>query len=106
MTPPVLSGRRRRSITLQLFSDAGFEAFAEAEGAVPQRVQFQAHPGGEVLAVPTDVTEPEDRARLVASAVSAFGGLDLVAIVAKARGVQVVEHFLVVFEVLVHFDGE
>ncbi|MFM8270996.1 MAG: SDR family NAD(P)-dependent oxidoreductase, partial [Gemmata sp.] len=30
--------------------------------------------GGEVLAVPTDVTEPEDRARLVASAVSAFGG--------------------------------
>ncbi len=33
--------------------------------------------GGEVLAVPTDVTNPDDRQRLVETAVSAFGGLDL-----------------------------
>ncbi len=33
--------------------------------------------GGDVLAVPTDVTKPDDRQRLIANCVSAFGGLDL-----------------------------
>jgi NAD(P)-dependent dehydrogenase (short-subunit alcohol dehydrogenase family) len=33
--------------------------------------------GGDVIAVPADVTAPEDRRRLVESAVEAFGGLDL-----------------------------
>ncbi|MBY0459601.1 MAG: SDR family NAD(P)-dependent oxidoreductase, partial [Gemmataceae bacterium] len=33
--------------------------------------------GGEVLSVPTDVTEADDRAQLVTRAVEAFGGLDL-----------------------------
>ncbi len=39
-----------RNITLQLFSDAGLKAVAEAEGAVPQGVQFEAELGGEALA--------------------------------------------------------
>src|SRR5262249_11486949 len=33
--------------------------------------------GGELLAVPTDVTKPDDRQNLVEAAVTAFGGLDL-----------------------------
>ncbi|MBN9118340.1 MAG: SDR family oxidoreductase [Planctomycetes bacterium] len=33
--------------------------------------------GGDVIAVPTDVTNPDDRRHLVDAAVSAFGGLDL-----------------------------
>jgi short-subunit dehydrogenase len=33
--------------------------------------------GGDVIAVPTDVTNPDDRKQLVESAVAAFGGLDL-----------------------------
>ena len=33
--------------------------------------------GGDAVAVPTDVTNPGDRARLVEAAVAAFGGLDL-----------------------------
>ncbi len=33
--------------------------------------------GGDVLAVPTDVTKPDDRSRLIETTVSAFGGLDL-----------------------------
>jgi short-subunit dehydrogenase len=33
--------------------------------------------GADVIAVPTDITKPDDRAHLVASATAAFGGLDL-----------------------------
>ncbi len=33
--------------------------------------------GGDVIAVPTDITNPDDRQRLVVAAVAAFGGLDL-----------------------------
>ncbi len=33
--------------------------------------------GGDVLCVPTDITKPEDRVRLVNTAVEKFGGLDL-----------------------------
>jgi short-subunit dehydrogenase len=33
--------------------------------------------GGDVLVVPTDITKPDDRARLVDAAVEKFGGLDL-----------------------------
>jgi len=33
--------------------------------------------GGDVIVVPTDVTQPEERARLVETAVAQFGGLDL-----------------------------
>jgi short-subunit dehydrogenase len=33
--------------------------------------------GGDVLVVPTDVTKPEDRERLIATAVDTFGGIDL-----------------------------
>src|SRR5689334_7666512 len=33
--------------------------------------------GGDVVAVPTDITRPDDRRHLVDSAVAAFGGLDL-----------------------------
>ena len=33
--------------------------------------------GGDVIAVPTDITKPDDRQRLVDTAASAFGGLDL-----------------------------
>lgn len=33
--------------------------------------------GGDVIAVPTDVTNPDDRRNLVDAAVAAFGGLDL-----------------------------
>jgi len=33
--------------------------------------------GGDVIAVPTDITKPEDRRHLVDTAVSVFGGLDL-----------------------------
>jgi len=33
--------------------------------------------GGDVIVVPTDITNPAERARLVESAVAAFGGLDL-----------------------------
>lgn len=33
--------------------------------------------GGDAVAVPTDVTSPDDRERLVETAVAAFGGLDL-----------------------------
>src|SRR5262245_20304117 len=33
--------------------------------------------GGDVIAVPTDVTKPDDRRHLVDAAVTAFGGLDL-----------------------------
>lgn len=33
--------------------------------------------GGDVLVVPTDVTKPEDRQRLVDTATASFGGLDL-----------------------------
>jgi short-subunit dehydrogenase len=33
--------------------------------------------GGDVIAVPTDITQPEDRRRLVGAAVAAFGGLDI-----------------------------
>jgi 3-oxoacyl-[acyl-carrier protein] reductase len=40
--------------------------------------------GGEVLAVPADVTEPDQPARLVAAAVEAYGKLDIV--VANAGG--------------------
>ena len=33
--------------------------------------------GGDVLAVPTDITKPDDRVHLVDAAVAAFGGLDI-----------------------------
>ena len=33
--------------------------------------------GGDVIAVPTDITKPDDRRHLVDAAVTAFGGLDL-----------------------------
>src|SRR5689334_3183727 len=33
--------------------------------------------GGDVIAVPTDVTNPDYRQRLIHAAVTAFGGLDL-----------------------------
>jgi short-subunit dehydrogenase len=33
--------------------------------------------GGDAIAIPTDVTKPEDRARLVETTVATFGGLDL-----------------------------
>lgn len=33
--------------------------------------------GGDVIAVPTDITNPDDRRHLVVAAVTAFGGLDL-----------------------------
>ncbi len=33
--------------------------------------------GGDVIAIPTDITKPEDRQRLVAGAIEVFGGLDL-----------------------------
>jgi short-subunit dehydrogenase len=33
--------------------------------------------GGDVIAVPTDITKPDDRRHLIDSAVTAFGGLDL-----------------------------
>jgi short-subunit dehydrogenase len=33
--------------------------------------------GGDVVAIPTDITKPEDRQRLVEGAVEKFGGLDL-----------------------------
>lgn len=48
----------------------GEEALGEAAGAVGEA-------GGEVLAVVDDVTDPEAPARLVASTVEHFGGLDI-----------------------------
>lgn len=48
----------------------GEEALGEAAGAVEEA-------GGEVLAVVDDVTDPEAPARLVASTVEHFGGLDI-----------------------------
>ena len=46
--------------------------------------------GGDVIAVPTDVTQPADRERLVATAVEKFGGLDiLVEVEAVVVGIRV-----------------
>src|SRR5207248_3228614 len=55
----------------------GKEALSEAERRV-------ASTGAEVLAIPADVTEPDEPARLVAAAVERFGGLDI--LVANAGG--------------------
>lgn len=51
---------------------------ARGEEALATTASAIADAGGEVLAVPADVTEPDQPARLVAAAVERFGRLDIV----------------------------
>src|SRR5262249_43551080 len=46
-------------------------------GALNELARSLPDPRGAVIAVPTDITKPEDRSRLVATPVEKFGGLDL-----------------------------
>ncbi|MBY0514600.1 MAG: SDR family NAD(P)-dependent oxidoreductase [Gemmataceae bacterium] len=50
---------------------------ARSAEALDQQAAELRKAGGDVIAVPTDVTAPADRERLVARAVEAFGGLDV-----------------------------
>ena len=47
------------------------------EAALNDLARSLPDPGGDVIVVPTDITKPEDRSRLVATTAEKFGGLDL-----------------------------
>src|SRR5262245_51365603 len=53
------------------------EALHHAATVLRDAAEVLWSPGGEVVAIPTDITRPDDRARLVEVAVKTFGGLDL-----------------------------
>lgn len=50
---------------------------SRSSDAINQLADVFVKAGGEVIAIPTDITKPDDRQRLVDGAVKAFGGLDL-----------------------------
>jgi NAD(P)-dependent dehydrogenase (short-subunit alcohol dehydrogenase family) len=52
---------------------------ARNEGALTELAARLKGQGGDVIVVPTDITNPEQRKHLVDAAVAAFGGLDLLA---------------------------
>lgn len=72
------SGGIGRALAAALVADGARVALAARSadqlGALADQLRKA---GGDVIAVPTDVTRAEDRQRLVEAAVAAFGGLDL-----------------------------
>jgi short-subunit dehydrogenase len=72
------SGGIGRALAAALAKAGVRMALASRSGAVLEKVAAELRgEGGDAVAVPTDVTIPEARARLVEEAVRQFGGLDL-----------------------------
>jgi NAD(P)-dependent dehydrogenase (short-subunit alcohol dehydrogenase family) len=70
------AGRGLGLAIAQLFAQRGARvALADIDGAAAERAALQI--GGEAIALPCDVTKPDDVQTAIAGAVQAFGGLDV-----------------------------
>jgi short-subunit dehydrogenase len=72
------SGGIGRALAAALVKEGARVALASRNAAVLQELASELRAaGGDVAVVPTDVTRPEERTRLVETTVTQFGGLDL-----------------------------
>jgi short-subunit dehydrogenase len=70
------SGGIGRALTAALVKTGARVALAARNASTLNQLARE-HRAGDILVVPTDVTKPDDRARLVEVTVAKFGGLDL-----------------------------
>lgn len=71
------SGGIGRALAAELVKVGARVALAARNATALQELARSLQQGGDVMVVPTDITSPDERARLVESTAAHFGGLDL-----------------------------